>query len=184
MRYAAIAVVLSALAVAGPAAAESSKTLQSALVTCLQNYKDFKGAMKAFKAAGFSYQTEDFGGGPTDVLHHYASPDGAVRIQIAFGNAHDGNSCRVASDRMNVSQALPFARSVAEAVFKTPFASDSPSGGKIVTPSTPGASQDYCTGYQQKISGRIIHVTVGGEGQDPLCVDDVPMQIDVNVKKG
>ncbi|MBP7001222.1 hypothetical protein [Amaricoccus sp.] len=163
------ALILALAALAGPAAAQTSAELPRALTACLANAGDLRGAMKALEAAGYAYTPEDFGGGPTDVLHWYASPDKAVTVAISFGSAHDGDHCAVIPRGVTVAQAVPYAKAAAEQVL-----------GRRLEPGTPNIWFDdlgACVAGWTKAAGRVVQVAAASAGQDPACDAGAPAQI-------
>lgn len=147
-------------------------SVREAMQICLRNYDEPAAILSGFRAASYSYEPEDFGGG--EVLHWFTSPDGVATVMLV--PAEGDSACAVSTKAMGVGEALPFARAVMEETLNAEVDAGSPEGENIV-PGHARAGSASCSGYSVLVPRRLIWVQVGMAGQDPVCVENGTSQI-------
>lgn len=145
---------------------------------CLMNIGTIDQLHPTFLAAGFKHETEDFGGGPDDILHWYHAPAQTASVAVAY--VRSATECRVTTGHMGVIEGLPFTAAVLGQMMPGQFRRGGPDG-QNVAPDSPEAANRSCSGYMGDLSGRNVWVEVGTAGQDPVCVEDGTLQIMIHM---
>ena len=146
---------------------------QVAMTICLNNYLSPQMIHPAFTAAGFRHEREQYG--DEAPLEYFVAPDQTATATVSVGE-FGSVSCAVSSDHFAVSQALPFARAVAEQALRKQLSVGSPEKDNIV-PGHPQARGTPCSGFSVLVPRAMIWIEVGTAGQDPVCVDNGTAQI-------
>ncbi len=149
-------------------AAATNATL--AMKLCLEGYRDAETLLQSFQDAGFAYETEDFGGGPDDVLHWFTTPDEDVQTAVVIGL--DSVECRIGTGLWGVEAMLPFAQeafgTLTDGVEVLP---GSPEGANIL-PGTAEAQADACSGFHALLPQTMLWVQILSQGNDGSCISD------------
>ncbi|SEA82580.1 hypothetical protein [Rubrimonas cliftonensis] len=170
-----VALIIALGLLAGPAAAQTAReaaeaNIGVAMQLCVTNYLTPERMLPAFHAAGFDYRPEDWGGG--EVHHWFAVPGGDVSAMVS----PEERFCAISSQTIGVGEALPLARAALGRLFTGQIAEGTPEGRNI-RPSDPEGRNAECSGYHFLAPQRLIAVSVGNAGNDPLCVEDGTSQI-------
>lgn len=146
---------------------------------CVRNYRTPDQIRPAFEAAGFTYAPEDFGGGPSDIIHWYAAPADTVRTGVLFPGP-DQAVCRVTSPYIDVVEALPLSRAIMETMFAGQIQDGSPEGQNIL-PGSVEAQSAGCSGFHIFAPQKLIWVELTRSGNDGTCQSDGTASINIRM---
>lgn len=167
----AISLIATLAATASPAMTRveaAALNVELAARTCVQNYQSPDALLEAFKAAGFTYTTEDFGGG--SVLHSFGTPDETVTTTVWI----DGISveCRIGTALWGTEAMLPFAQAVMQKIAPSLALNPGSPEGVNVLPGSPAAQNDACSGFHALIPRTMLWVQIERQGNDGTCSSD------------
>lgn len=167
------AVLACGLTSGGPAAAmtpveAASLNAQLAMNLCLQNHEQPDVLLQEFIKAGFSYTTEDFGGG--EVLHWFIAPDNTLRTAVSIQSG--SLECRIGTDLWGVEGMLPFAIAAFQKLTGGVSVAPGSPDGENVLPGTPAAQVGACSGFSVFLPRTLLWVQILRQGNDGTCISD------------
>ncbi|ABV94613.1 hypothetical protein Dshi_2880 [Dinoroseobacter shibae DFL 12 = DSM 16493] len=174
------AMIVTAALAASPAPAvtpleAAAANVRLGLQLCISNGRVPEAAIAAFQAAGFSYEIEDFGGGPTDILHWFYAPGNTAHIAVIGDPARP--ECRVTTEQFGVTHGVPFVGQVLGQLYPGFFEPGNMENTPPIVPGGANPSYRKCTGFVGWNGQRPIVIEIGNAGQDPVCVEDGTMQV-------
>lgn len=159
-----------------PAAAQDGDVaafLSEAMTLCIQNYRDPNALVQELDARGYSYTPEQMG--PDETIHWFTPPQGADLGSVMITYEDFSLFCAIGTDRMGVTEMVPFTGEFLEQSFPGLFSFGTHENRPVVTPGS--SANDACTGYAALLPQSATEISIGGNGQDPVCVENGTGQI-------
>ncbi|MEM7075544.1 MAG: hypothetical protein AAGA28_09515 [Pseudomonadota bacterium] len=147
---------------------------EEAYTLCLGEYGDASDIGPALVAAGFEHQPEQID--DTETLHWYVTP-GEADVTVLLRTTPLERFCAISSETIGLADALQKAQDLTKQSYPDAMTLPGDMEGKNIQIGSPEGQNDSCSGFWAVLGDKVLWVSAGMAGQDPVCIDNGTSQI-------